>query len=79
MGRLSRITKKQQFEEVDQHKIHIERLDSIISPDVNVAFSKMDAQGFECNIVNGLSVSLAKKIQQVKFEVSRNHLKNHGW
>lgn len=78
VGKIIKDNRKQQFEEVDQHKIHVERLDSIISPDVNVAFSKMDAQGFECNIVNGMGVALAEKIRQVKFEVSRNHLNNHG-
>jgi len=78
VGKIIKDNRKQQFEEVDQHKIHVERLDSIISPDVNVAFGKMDAQGFECNIVSGMGVSLAEKIQQVKFEVSRNHLSTHG-
>lgn len=78
VGKIIKDNRKQQFEKEDQHTIHVERLDSIISPNVHVAFSKMDAQGFECNIVNGIGATLAKKIGQVKFEVSRNHLNNHG-
>jgi len=78
VGKIIKDNRRQEFKIEDQHSIHVERLDSIISPNAHVAFSKLDAQGFECNIVSGFGASLAAVVQQIKFEVSKNHLNNHG-
>jgi FkbM family methyltransferase len=78
VGKIIKDNRKQEFKIEDQHSIYVERLDSIISPNAHVAFSKMDAQGFECNIVSGFGASLPAVVRQVKFEVSKNHLVSHG-
>ena len=78
VGKVIKDNRKQEFKIEDQHSIHVERLDSIISPNAHVAFSKLDAQGFECNIVSGFGASLPAVVRQVKFEVSRKHLNSHG-
>ncbi|KAL7449381.1 hypothetical protein ACHAWC_001444 [Mediolabrus comicus] len=79
VGMIVRDNGKQQFREEEQHKIRVERLDSILdatSSLLHVSFMKLDAQGFECHIVNGMSQELANKIHKIKFEVSLNHLRN---
>ena len=59
----------QVFEEKEQHQVHIERLDSVLSENIlDVGLMKMDAQGFECKILEGWGSSIANKIQQVRFE-----------
>lgn len=78
VGKIIKDNRRQEFKIEDQHSIHVERLDSIISPNAHVAFSKLDAQGFECNIVSGFGASLAAVVRQVKFEVAKSHLNNHG-
>lgn len=80
VGMIVRDNGKQQFREEEQHKIRVERLDSILdatsSSLLHVSFMKLDAQGFECHIVNGMSQELANKIHKIKFEVALNHLRN---
>jgi hypothetical protein len=36
----------------------------------------MDVQGFECNVMDGISQNLANVIKKVKFEVALPHLRN---
>ena len=64
----------QKFDEKLQYKVHIERLDSIIKSDTHVKLMKMDAQGFECNILEGMGQDVASGIETIKFEYSHSHL-----
>ena len=70
----------QKFEDKDKHTIFVERLDSIIRSDdgVDVPLIKMDAQGFECHVVDGIGMELAKKIRKIKFEVAPKWLRGQG-
>jgi FkbM family methyltransferase len=80
VGKIIKDNPGQAFDQKDQHKIPIERLDSIITnaagTNIDIPLVKMDAQGFECHIVNGINIALAQQIYKIKFEVSRNHLRN---
>lgn len=78
VGKIIKDNKRQQFEEKEQHQIVVERLSSIISMNADVPFVKLDAQGFECNILEGMGQDLAKKIRKIKFEVSQTHLRGQG-
>ena len=64
----------QKFDEKLQYKVPIERLDSIIKSDTHVKLVKMDAQGFECNILEGMGQDVASGIETIKFEYSHAHL-----
>mmetsp|Transcript_14950 Transcript_14950/g.18232 ORF Transcript_14950/g.18232 Transcript_14950/m.18232 type:complete len:374 (+) Transcript_14950:90-1211(+) len=65
----------QKFLKRDQFEIPIERLDSILnSHSANISLVKMDAQGFECNIMEGIGTEFADKIKSVKFEVAKKWL-----
>jgi FkbM family methyltransferase len=75
VGQVVKDYDSQKFEENKQHEIRVERLDSIIQPEsmgVDVKLLKLDAQGYECRILEGMgnpsAVSLARSIQEVKFE-----------
>lgn len=57
--------------------IYIERIDSILSHNISVPLMKLDAQGFECQILDGMSNETAANIHQIKFEVARHWLKEH--
>jgi len=65
----------------EKHDIVVEKLSSIInveSTTLNIPLIKMDAQGFECQILEGLDQNLGDRIQKVKFEVARKHLLAQG-
>mmetsp|Transcript_1084 Transcript_1084/g.2250 ORF Transcript_1084/g.2250 Transcript_1084/m.2250 type:complete len:364 (-) Transcript_1084:103-1194(-) len=69
----------QKFDEKYQFTIHVERLDSILdSNNINVKLLKMDAQGYECKILEGMGADLAEKIDIVKFEYAGQWLRGHG-
>eukprot|EP00557_Chaetoceros_sp_GSL56_P013969 CAMPEP_0176477752 /NCGR_PEP_ID=MMETSP0200_2-20121128/805_1 /TAXON_ID=947934 /ORGANISM="Chaetoceros sp., Strain GSL56" /LENGTH=291 /DNA_ID=CAMNT_0017873613 /DNA_START=264 /DNA_END=1139 /DNA_ORIENTATION=+ len=62
-----------------QFQIRVERLDSILDSNrVHIPLIKMDAQGYECRIMEGLGEQLADQIDNIKFEYARNCLKAHG-
>lgn len=62
-----------------QFKIRVERLDSILDSNrLHIPLMKMDAQGYECKIMEGIGEQLANQIDNVKFEYARNCLKAHG-
>ncbi|CAB9497199.1 expressed unknown protein [Seminavis robusta] len=63
--------------ESDFHKVDIviERLDSILTEDATIPLSKMDAQGYECHVMDGFSSGIANKISQIKFEVANKWLR----
>ena len=59
--------------------MYVERLDSILNlENIHVGLLKMDAQGFECNIIEGMGQKLANSISVVKFECATTHLLAHG-
>lgn len=58
--------------------IFIERIDSILSHSVSVPLMKLDAQGFECQILDGMSPEIATNIHQIKFELAENWLRQQG-
>ena len=73
----------QYFDTSEQHRVRIERLDSILKSSTDLDMSKplpriplmkLDAQGFECNVLEGMSDDLAKRIDIVRFEVSNQWL-----
>mmetsp|Transcript_45136 Transcript_45136/g.94672 ORF Transcript_45136/g.94672 Transcript_45136/m.94672 type:complete len:409 (+) Transcript_45136:35-1261(+) len=59
-------------------KVNIERLDSVLSNNIHVKFAKLDAQGFECNVLEGFGPTLASKIDLLQFEYSNKFLKPRG-
>ena len=58
----------QRFDEKLQFTVNVERLDSILNTDIDVKLMKMDAQGFECNILEGMGNDIANAIGVMKFE-----------
>lgn len=58
----------QDFTEELQFPIHIERLDSILNAEtnINIRLMKVDAQGYECKVLQGMGQGLAKKIELIK-------------
>jgi len=58
----------QRFDKKLQFQVSIERLDSILKSGTNVKLMKMDAQGFECNIFEGMGQAIASGIETIKFE-----------
>jgi FkbM family methyltransferase len=78
VGMVIKDGRNQQFKEEDQFSIRVERLDSIISTYPDIALIKMDVQGFECHVMDGISQDLANRMNKVKFEVSLNHLRKQG-
>mmetsp|Transcript_11894 Transcript_11894/g.25346 ORF Transcript_11894/g.25346 Transcript_11894/m.25346 type:complete len:346 (+) Transcript_11894:131-1168(+) len=72
-------TDEQKFDETRQFTINVERLDSILDEDnIKIKLMKMDAQGFECNILEGIGVLLAKTIDVIKFEYASQLLHQQG-
>ena len=65
-----------------KYNIVIEFISSIINAGndslVNIPLIKLDAQGFECQILDGLHQNLANRIKKVKFEVAVQHLRPQG-
>ena len=54
-------------------KIAIERLDDILDNDIKITQMKMDAQGFECFIVNGMPQTL-RNTKSLVFEVEEDQV-----
>ena len=70
----------QKFTEELQFTINIERLDSILNnaTSMNIRLMKMDAQGFECNVLSGMGAGIAKKIGIIKTEFATRFLRPHN-
>ena len=64
----------------ESHDIVVETLSSIINVDetLNIPLIKMDAQGFECQVLEGIDPTLGDRIQKVKFEVAPKHLRSQN-
>lgn len=82
----------QQFDEKLQFTIHVERLDSLLSSEnLDVKLMKIDAQGFECRVLDGMGEDILRKVDQIKFEYAGRwlqgqnctdylpRLRNHGF
>ena len=53
----------------------VERLDTILNPDnIHIPLMKLDAQGFECKIMEGMDYEIADTIKEVKFEYAQKWL-----
>ena len=78
IGKVIKDHPRQEFNEDNQFTIRVERLDSIISNYPDISLIKMDAQGFECKVLDGISQDLANAIKKVKFEVALKHLRQQG-
>ena len=76
--------KGQEFLVEDQYEIQIERLEDVlellVGPDDldSIPLVKMDAQGFECEILKGMGQHVADKIGHVHFEKEDLFLKAHN-
>lgn len=68
IGKIIKDNHRQQFDEKLQFTVNVERLDSILNSDIDVKLMKMDAQGFECNILEGMGNDIANAIGAIKFE-----------
>eukprot|EP00581_Thalassiosira_minuscula_P002454 CAMPEP_0183739286 /NCGR_PEP_ID=MMETSP0737-20130205/56665_1 /TAXON_ID=385413 /ORGANISM="Thalassiosira miniscula, Strain CCMP1093" /LENGTH=241 /DNA_ID=CAMNT_0025974043 /DNA_START=340 /DNA_END=1065 /DNA_ORIENTATION=+ len=58
--------------------IFVERIDSVLSHNISIPLMKLDAQGFECQILDGMSPEIAANIYQIKFEIDQNMLNQQG-
>ena len=71
----------QKDEDFLRFNVFVERLSSIINindENLNVPLIKLDAQGYECNILEGVGQKMASKIKKIKFEVARKWLVKQG-
>eukprot|EP00557_Chaetoceros_sp_GSL56_P001963 CAMPEP_0176494680 /NCGR_PEP_ID=MMETSP0200_2-20121128/10239_1 /TAXON_ID=947934 /ORGANISM="Chaetoceros sp., Strain GSL56" /LENGTH=177 /DNA_ID=CAMNT_0017892481 /DNA_START=573 /DNA_END=1106 /DNA_ORIENTATION=+ len=69
---------KQEFYENDVFDIHVERLDDILEPGPDIGLVKMDAQGYECRIVQGFGNTIAAKMKHIHFEIAPEWQKQQG-
>ena len=70
----------QEFHPEDVFQIYVERLDSILNADseVTIPLMKMDAQGFECEILDGMGEELAASVYHIHFEKAEHWQNAHG-
>ncbi|KAL3817665.1 hypothetical protein ACHAXA_002010 [Cyclostephanos tholiformis] len=79
IGKIIKDRPSQKFEEKNQFPVYVERLDSILNSErIKVGLMKMDAQGFECNILEGMGRELAECIDVLKFEHTLRWLSEQG-
>ena len=71
VGKIIKDYSSQKFESHQQFIIPIERLDSILQNTVNISLMKLDAQGYECRILEGMGHEIAHNIETLKFEYAR--------
>ena len=58
--------------------VFVERLDSILySKNIKIGLVKLDAQGFECNVLEGMGQELAQTIDVIKLEYAKKWLDAH--
>ncbi len=68
----------QTFSKENQFEIQIERLDDLLNGGFNVPLIKLDAQGFECEILKGMGKELASSVDHIHFEKEDIFLKPQG-
>lgn len=76
LGKIIKDDPQQEFDPAYEFDVPVERLDSILSEqsDAKVKLIKMDAQGYECSILEGMGSNLAAAIRSIKFEYGIAHL-----
>lgn len=58
--------------------VFVERLDSVLySKNIKIGLVKLDAQGFECNVFEGMGPELAQTIDVIKLEYAKKWLDAH--
>ena len=81
VGTVIKDTKREKTKDFREYHIHVERLSSILDVAKNdeaiidIPLMKLDAQGFECQILEGIGHDLANLIGKIKFEVAPKWLK----
>lgn len=76
VGKIIKDNPRQQFDESKQFDIYVERLDDILKPGpYHIPLMKIDAQGYECEILNGMGADIARMIERVHFENAKKWLK----
>jgi len=79
VGKVIKDFHKQQFSQNDVFDIHVERLDDILEPaGPDIGLVKMDAQGYECRIVQGFGNKIAAKMKHIHFEIAPKWQKQQG-
>jgi FkbM family methyltransferase len=69
IGNFAKDTEDQRFPENLQFQVHIERLDSILdAKNLHIPLVKLDVQGFECHVMEGMGYEIAQTIDTIKFE-----------
>ena len=75
VGKIVKDYDAQKFSKSEEHTVQIERLDSVLKTDsLHVQLMKLDAQGFECKILEGCGWEIAQYIETVSFEYSKKWL-----
>ncbi len=79
IGQIVKDYDAQTFDEDKKQTIQIERLDfvfnDIVKDRIDIQLLKLDAQGYECRILAGMSDAIGSSIQQVKFEYAQKWIK----
>mmetsp|Transcript_38686 Transcript_38686/g.81071 ORF Transcript_38686/g.81071 Transcript_38686/m.81071 type:complete len:126 (+) Transcript_38686:732-1109(+) len=78
VGKVIKDFKGQEMMKSEEHEIPIERMDSILNvgaiSNTHVRLMKMDVQGFECHVLEGMGSVLPQHIQALQFEFDRTML-----
>ncbi len=74
IGKVIKDYDTQEFSDNLQFTIHVERMDSVLNNNTDMKLVKMDAQGFECKILEGIGEDLASKMEAIKFEYEERFL-----
>ncbi len=78
IGKKVKDWERQKWDESLFYTVNIERLGDILnSGKVHIRLAKMDAQGFECNILEGMGAELVSTIDILKFEYEEKFLHAH--
>mmetsp|Transcript_42575 Transcript_42575/g.43141 ORF Transcript_42575/g.43141 Transcript_42575/m.43141 type:complete len:257 (-) Transcript_42575:109-879(-) len=80
VGKVIKDNGRQSTTDFVKQSIYIERLSSILDANarIDVPLVKMDAQGFECQILDGIDPNLAKIIRRIKLEVAPKWLREQN-
>jgi len=62
--------------------IHVERLDNILNSEElsgnNIRVMKIDVEGFECHVLDGMGTEILSHVDKIHTEVSAGDLEQHG-
>lgn len=75
IGTFVKDAESQVAKEEFQFDVYVKRLNDVLDLDnVNVPLLKLDSQGFECKILEGMGKNIAGKIDSIKFEFAKKWL-----